>query len=641
MFEPKEIDINMRDNLKTFFLEDVISTCPHIGKGKQRKNCLLILDQVTTKILDKFMGVIDLIEGGIIGIEKLNCRRKKFGKFHAIYFVDPSDETIDRIVYDFQDQRPEELNETGDDMAQKGPLYNFCHFVFCNKISEENLERLSKVKNLVYALISIRQININIFSRDENLFEIRVPDENALMNSKAKEVQKKDIVNLANQAMSIFTVLKKIEAVQLIYQKKGVAEKLAGLIKSNLQRMTNKIYETKITKQEYAPVYLVLLNRGFDLISPLLRDESYAGMYYNLLKKKNSVLQFETEQEDGSQKVETSKLNEQDTIWLNFKYKPYLDSMKKVSQSFKDFTSKNSNNEVKNDDAGNVLDKLRSLPQFQEFMKDYSKHLNTMIKIRNEFKNSNFQKIFEYEQGIATGKKKSKQNFDFSEIIETEVKSDEDNVRLALLARYCFNYDLETISNNLLSSTDQKKKFKLLSNIMDKFREKETDYLLMKDSNQEKSLQIYQTRIASILQRLVDDKILSNKSGEISFSKHDIYPKNYKNKVFKENQFKKKGVLFADKDMEPIVVFFVIGGISINEASELNNLAESKELGDFKILLGGTSIHSPYSFLQKYIDQTEEAKQRQKDERDKLKKEKYEDEFRNQRDEELVHFDDF
>ena len=78
MIDPRPIDINIRENLKTFFIEEVIGGTPHLSTSRGKKNCLLILDDKTTKILDKFMGIIDLIEGGIIGIEKLSCKRKKF-----------------------------------------------------------------------------------------------------------------------------------------------------------------------------------------------------------------------------------------------------------------------------------------------------------------------------------------------------------------------------------------------------------------------------------------------------------------------------------------------------------------------------------------------------------------------------------
>ncbi len=76
------------------------------------------------------MGMIDLVEGGIIGLEKLSKKRKKFPNFHAIYFIEPTKESLNYMLDDFLDERPEEKNEQGEIITQKGPLYDFVHIIF-------------------------------------------------------------------------------------------------------------------------------------------------------------------------------------------------------------------------------------------------------------------------------------------------------------------------------------------------------------------------------------------------------------------------------------------------------------------------------------------------------------------------------
>ena len=44
MIEPKRIKLNIRKKVKDFLLEEVLSTCPHRGEGKDKKNYILILD---------------------------------------------------------------------------------------------------------------------------------------------------------------------------------------------------------------------------------------------------------------------------------------------------------------------------------------------------------------------------------------------------------------------------------------------------------------------------------------------------------------------------------------------------------------------------------------------------------------------
>jgi syntaxin-binding protein 1 len=388
------LPINIRENLKRFFINDVIMTCPHLESGKTRKNCLLILDDTTTKILDRFMGVIDLIEGGIIGIEKLKCKRKKYSQFHAIYFIEPTEESIQLVINDFVpkvDMKEGESSNT--------PLYDFIHLIFCSKISEKNIQRLGNVKDLVYALISIREVNMNLLTIDENLFSLNFKLEKEVIRNKLSNREEEVVMDLSNQALSIWTVLKNVENIRLIYQRGGCAEKFAHEFRKKTQKMINKIHSKKIIKTN-SPVFFFVLNRGSDLLSPLLQDLSYCGMYFNGLKKQEHVLEYEIENEKQEKIKQTSKLNENDTIWQKYKYVGCNTAAVEIQEAFKNFIQQNTN---KGEDE-DVLEKVQNLPQLQEFVKDFSKHLSNN---KNIFDNSrtDFKEIFAYEQGIVTRKK--------------------------------------------------------------------------------------------------------------------------------------------------------------------------------------------------------------------------------------------
>ena len=53
-----------------------------------------MVDEVTEKILDSFLGMVDLVEAGIVGIFPLYKPRKQMPKFHAMYFIEPSPSSI-------------------------------------------------------------------------------------------------------------------------------------------------------------------------------------------------------------------------------------------------------------------------------------------------------------------------------------------------------------------------------------------------------------------------------------------------------------------------------------------------------------------------------------------------------------------
>lgn len=607
MIDPKKISYNIRTNLKRFFLDEVIGKTPGLGTGRDIKNTLLILDDKTTKILDNFMGVIDLVEAGIIGIEKLSLTRQRFSKFHAIYFIEPTDESISYMMRDFLDHRMIK-DENGKDVKQDGPLYDLVHVVFCNAIDEMDLEKLTVNKNFVYACISMRQVNMDLLTIDENLYSLEFKKEDKLLNKEISEKKDKVIAELVNQAMGVYTLIKKVENVQIIYHQDGAAEKFVVDFKKKTQKMINKIYRNKTDeemKDEFAPVFFVVINRGFDMLSPFLREITYSGLYFNLLEKVEHKLEFEIESEKNVMIKRISRLNEEDALWLNYKYNQFADAMAEISKSYQSFV--NQNTKQKSGTINEMVNKLRSMPQFQEFIKDYAKHLNNMMEIAKEYKKKNFRTIFEWEQGIATGVSKLGEPMSFSNVDRKKIPNNDDKIRLALLAHCTYDYDMETISKKLFpTENDLKMKYKGLSTLFDKAREKETDKLKTDDAAT--GSQYYMPKIVDILLKILSNKLFNDKGiSKKNFKRHILYPEKSKSKCFDRNVFKQNG-MFSDPEKEPIVVFFYIGGMSYCEAQPLIKIQEAKNYGDFKILCGGTNLYSPYSFIKKYSDLNTEKK---------------------------------
>ena len=629
MIDPKKLDFNIRKNLKTFFIEEIIGKCPKIGDGSTNKNSLLILDQKTIKIVDKFMGVIDLVEGGIIGIEKLNARRKKFPQFHAIYFIEPSEESIRLLMNDFLDERPEELDEEGRNIAVKGPLYDFVHIVFCNYISDFGLQQITASKNLIYATLSVRQVNLDIFSINENLYSLDFELEEKILTTEINEKHEKIIEQLANQALSVLTLVRKVENVQLIYQKEGAAASFAAEFKKRTQKIVDGVFDNKVTKKTYPPVFFCILNRGFDLLTPFMRDMTYCSLYFNLLEKTDHKLEYDLELEKEGVVKQISDLNETDAIWLNYKYRPFMEAFKTVYDSFQNFVKKNSKKKAKGEEKtqNDLINEIRRLPQYQEFIKDYSKHLNTMKLIMTAFKEKAFKKSFEYEQGVATGQKKTGDAFAFTDIKKSDIVDPEDKMRLALIGHFAYGYDLEKVSKTLLDNNMEKMKFKTLITIFDKaLPTEDTLYKLEIDEDSEpNNPKYYKPKIGSYLQAITKNKFFDPKFFKKSFKKFNIYPKNSDVKCFDRNCFKKTA-LISDPENNPVIIFFVIGGISYNEVVLLNNMQEGKSFGDFNLILGGTTVHSPYSFIKKYNDLSIARKEKAKREREEKRRLKEEEE---------------
>ena len=150
MVDRPEVEHSIRTNIKKFFLDKVVGKCRQKPGWGEVKNFLLVLDERTSKIVDKFADMTDLVEAGIIGIEKLSVKRKSFRDFHIIYFIDPNAESLNFIKKDFL---PEE--------GRKEPLYDLVHIVFSRWVEELTWKSLGNNKELAYAVCNIMIGKIN------------------------------------------------------------------------------------------------------------------------------------------------------------------------------------------------------------------------------------------------------------------------------------------------------------------------------------------------------------------------------------------------------------------------------------------------------------------------------------------------
>lgn len=74
----------------------------------------------------------------------------------------------------------------------------------------------------------------------------------------------------------MYTLAGNVESVQLIYEKDGLAQELIGSFKQITQKLVNKMFDEKESKSEdVAPITICLVNRGYDVLSPFIRNMTY------------------------------------------------------------------------------------------------------------------------------------------------------------------------------------------------------------------------------------------------------------------------------------------------------------------------------------------------------------------------------
>jgi len=343
---------------------------------------VLVVDNESVKVISAAAKMYDVMDKNITVVENISLKRQPIPQMEAIYFLTPSREIVEALCEDFQGT----------------PLYACAHVFFTSNLERDLLELMAKSKITKY-IKELKVINFNFKVFESRLFTADI----------ANPLPKRDDLNNSAAIHSIAENLASVCAIcgyfPYILCPNDKDDSLSVRIATELNQMLCDMKSDKELKRD-PDCQIMILDRSFDPITPLLTDFTFQAMINDLLEVEDFE-RINIALDDGGS-PEEHYFSDTDSFWQTLRHKHIPDVTQIIVDKFQDFASSNQACQMKLkghsiNTRQDLSATIRSIPEFKELVTKisfYNALTENCMKLYNSRK---LKDIAEIEQSMATG----------------------------------------------------------------------------------------------------------------------------------------------------------------------------------------------------------------------------------------------
>lgn len=552
-----------------------------------QKSCpftILVVDNFSARILNSYLTMSTLLNKGIFTVEHIATNRNRFPNYGVIYFLSPTENSINYLINDFADI--------------KKPKYNRMYLFFTHKLKTELMDKLV-TEGMIKHTVLFKELNLSFYSREDNVFDFDWKSGLKIFHCD-DVIQNKLIETICERLFTVCTTMNFHPYIQ--YMKKS---KFCTMIADKIENLFTSFTFSRNMKKEGL---LLLTDRSLDPTSPLLHDYNYKAMTYDLMDVKDN-------------KIELNKkkiiLSDDDELWYSYKLLHIAEVNNKLSNDFDEFR-KSDLSKIGNasdlDSFSDMKNALTNMSTYKLKNEQLSCQLNLAEELNKKYKNNHLYDLIELEQDIVSGQNdggaiNNRDIFKNFTITKSKLPNQREDFLRVLLVLY-----------NSLSIGD--KDFNVLSGKLSPEEEailKSLSYLGITKNEENKisrrKMTLMRDKVSTVSDRVSKNTYSALRSTPIisviaeQASNYQLNLEHYPFKNWDKGDMpkieKKYGTrnLFGGSEnvasdfteMEPMIVFNV-GGISHNEIVALEKLQKNNVL-NHRLVIGSTCLMNASEYI--------------------------------------------
>lgn len=373
---------------------------------------VLIMDEVTVKVMSNSCKMADITDEGISLVEDLNKRRQPLPGLEAVYFIQPKLESVQKLKMDF---------------LGKAPLYKKAHVFFSSPVTRDLVQAIKSDAPVFSRIATLREMNLEYLTIDSQAFSTdngRALEQLFGEHSEGSRDFNACLNTIATRLGTVFASLKEFPIIRYRAARSAAVDsmaattfrdlvptKLAAVLWDRLQKYKNI---SGFPQEETCE--LLIVDRSIDPIAPIIHEWTYDAMCHDLLNMEGNKYVYEVTTSAGRTDKKEVLLEEHDPVWVELRHLHIAAVNKKLDEKMTNLKEKNKAAQIRlGSREGQELTTrdmqkmVQALPQFRDQIEKLSLHIDIATKLNAKIAELGLRDLGTLEQELVFGDASSKE----------------------------------------------------------------------------------------------------------------------------------------------------------------------------------------------------------------------------------------